>query len=663
MTNAPKVPELKDHVLTAEERDLGMNADITRRDFLGTVALGTGAVLLNTAAPALQRTVAATPPSVANPGSDWTGPGGVGDYASSNGNTWEVVSAGHGIRDHQYEQRIAAATSTGEEYDLVIVGGGFGGVSSACAFLKATNRKRACLILDNHPLIGGEAKRNEFVVRGQRLIGPQGSNATATPDKMPGLFGEVWRELGLPMEFEFGQMPPNRKSMEFPKDNYLYQLWCDHSENHGYFFDTPAPHWVTNPWAHDLEGTPYPEGLKRDLVRWRYEPVEAWKGDQDGLMKWLDSMTYEQYLLNVRKLKPEVARFADPIVGAAYGGSCDSISAVTGFTTFPGFLGLSDTTRPSFDSPGNRLNASGAIAVSFPGGNDGMMRTLVKWLNPEVVEGSTSLGDIHNGRIRFDAMDRPNTPCRMRTDSTVVRVVHDPENKGAPAVITYTKDGRLHSVRARSVIWAAASWSGKYAIERLPPEYRSAMESFPRTPMLVVNVALDNWRALYKLGYTCCSWRGGLGFTANLRAPMYVGDHRPPLDPDHPTILTLYIPFPQPGLPIAEQGKVARATMYATSYRQYESQLRQQLTTMFGSAGFDPGRDIAGIVINRWGHAYVVAGPGFFVSRDGKPTPRDVLRQPLGSLAFAHSELFGRQGAGAAAQEAQRAVNQIVAVI
>jgi len=32
---------------------------------------------------------------------------------------------------------------------------------------------------------------------------------------------------------------------------------------------------------------------------------------------------------------------------------------------------------------------------------------------------------------------------------------------------------------------------------------------------------------------------------------------------------------------------------------------------MFGAAGFDPGRDIAGIVLNRWGHAYVNAGPGF----------------------------------------------------
>ena len=38
--------------LTAEERDLGMDRDITRRDFLNTVALGTGAALLGAPAPA-----------------------------------------------------------------------------------------------------------------------------------------------------------------------------------------------------------------------------------------------------------------------------------------------------------------------------------------------------------------------------------------------------------------------------------------------------------------------------------------------------------------------------------------------------------------------------------------------------------------------------------
>jgi spermidine dehydrogenase len=247
-----------------------------------------------------------------------------------------------------------------------------------------------------------------------------------------------------------------------------------------------------------------------------------------------------------------------------------------------------------------------------------------------------------------------------------VRVSHDPESpqrKGKAAIITYAKGGKLFSIQARTVIWAGASWSAKHAVQRLPSAYKTAMEGFPRSPMLVVNVALDNWRALYKLGYSACSWRGGFGFTANIRAPMYVGDYRPPLDPDFPTVLTFYVPFNQYGLPIAEQGKVARQQMFGTSYRDYEAQIRRQLTKMLGDAGFDAKRDIAGIVLNRWGHAYVNAGPGFFYGRDGKPAPSDVLRRPLGNLTFAHSELSGHQTYIAAGEEGVRAAKQVIAML
>ena len=38
-----------------------------------------------------------------------------------------------------------------------------------------------------------------------------------------------------------------------------------------------------------------------------------------------------------------------------------------------------------------------------------------------------------------------------------------------------------------------------------------------------------------------------------------------------------------------------------------EASVRSQFTKMFGDYGFDASRDIAGIVANRWGHAYVVS--------------------------------------------------------
>jgi spermidine dehydrogenase len=674
--------EEQDPVLSAQERELGMDRDITRRDFVNTLALGTGAALLDSVAPGLIATAGAAERDATEQWHPWTGYGGVGDYAVSNGNTWDVVSAGHGIRDSQYERSIADASATGESYDLVIVGGGFSGVIAAHTFLKVTNRKRRCLILDNHPLIGGEAKRNEFIVRGQRLIGPQGSNDTSVPTT--GWAAELWRDVGLPVQFEFAQMPAGRRSLELPLCNfdggYLWEFYpfTGKSSSHGYYFDTPHPHWVTDPWQRNFEDTPWPEDLRRDLLRWRDEPVRSAPSDESVLNRWLDSMTYDEYLTKFRKLHPGVARYTDRLLAAGTGPASDVASAYLAyFTGFPGFKGLprersmvawlNEQTQAGASTLGKAYAGRAAI-FSFPSGNDGIMRALVKSLNPDVIEGSGSFADAYNGKIRFEAMDREDAPCRMRSGATVIRVepdspAGDGKAGGKPSTVTYIKDGKLFSLQARTLIWAGSSWTAKHVVQQLPSEYQVAMESFPRSPMLVVNVALNNWRALYKLGYTTCTWQSGFGFTANIRAPMYIGNYRPPLDPDQPTILTFYVPFPQYGLSLAEQGKVARAKLFATSYREFETQIRKQLMTLFGSAGFDATRDIAGIVLNRWGHAYVNAGPGFFFGRDGKPAPRDVLRRPLGNLAFAHSELAGLQLWEAAGEEGMRAARQILEML
>jgi len=87
------------------------------------------------------------------------------------------------------------------------------------------------------------------------------------------------------------------------------------------------------------------------------------------------------------------------------------------------------------------------------------------------------------------------------------------------------------------------------------------------------------------------------------------------------------------------------------------------MVTLFADAGMDPKRDIAGIVLNRWGHAYCNAGPGFYTPKDGKPTPSDLLRTPLGNLTFGHSELNGNQHWTIAAEEGHRAAQQVVAML
>jgi spermidine dehydrogenase len=177
----------------------------------------------------------------------------------------------------------------------------------------------------------------------------------------------------------------------------------------------------------------------------------------------------------------------------------------------------------------------------------------------------------------------------------------------------------------------------------------------------MVNVAVRNWRFLAKLGITGCRWFGGnLGNHMELRRMALVGNIPPQFGPDSPTVLTVKILFSYPGLSTESQGHRGRAEVLATSFRDYERRIREQLSQMFSPAGFDAQHDIAGIVLNRWGHAYLSPPPGFFFGSNGKPAPREVLRSvPFGRVAFANTDLAGAMDHRYSILEARRAVSQL----
>jgi spermidine dehydrogenase len=110
-----------------------------------------------------------------------------------------------------------------------------------------------------------------------------------------------------------------------------------------------------------------------------------------------------------------------------------------------------------------------------------------------------------------------------------------------------------------------------------------------------------------------------------------------------------------------DQGIRGRGELFATSFRDYETQIREQFSHMFGAWGFNAQRDIAGIILNRWGHAYLSPQPGFFFGSSGKPAPRDVLRaEPFGRIAFANTDLTGCMDHRYSILEGQRAVDQLL---
>jgi spermidine dehydrogenase len=227
--------------------------------------------------------------------------------------------------------------------------------------------------------------------------------------------------------------------------------------------------------------------------------------------------------------------------------------------------------------------------------------------------------------------------------------------------VAYTQGGKLYRLKAKSVVMAGGGWITKHVVRDLDTERRNAYSQFLYAPYLVASVAVRNWNFLYKLGISGGEWFEGFGRYVDVRKMAKFGVDSPVAGPDEPTVLTFFVDFAKPGLPADEQGHLGRTELLSTPYSDYERRIREQMTDMFAGSGFDAKRDIAGIVLNRWGHAFINPQPGFFFGSGGKPAPRDALRNgPFGRIAFSHSDLAGAMDHRNAFMESNRAVGQLL---
>lgn len=632
--------------MTSQDKKLGLDVPITRRDFVGATLIGSGSGLLAGCSPAsLLSTTDGTDP--------WTGYGGVGDYSSSNGNTAAVRDAAHRLRDRSGAEIASSALATGEVFDTVIVGGGFSGLGAAFQFQEQSGDGKTSLILDNHPIFGGEAKENEFQVDGYRLFGPQGSNGFVAPTGHTTLSDDVWRQVGMPLTYEFAAADGIDSAPRIPFDSYDAMFWGESHFDVGHYFgrESGTAGWVRNIWADDLARTPWPENIRADLRR-AYQGRERFHGDE-GLGPWLDSMSYGHYLEQVMGLDETVTRTIDPVVAVAnFGCSSDVISAYCGYLlALPGMKGYQAADTIDFEQ---------AVSMSFPGGNTTYARHLVKHLIPAAIAGDKNFEDIAFRKVNFSALDRPGNQTRLRLGSQVVDVRHTADSGSVR--VSYLRNGQVEQIRARSCVMATGGWVAQRVAADMPAQIRESYTQIHHAPVLVVNVALRNWRFLARLGIGAARWYDGFGFFGSIRAPMQVGAATAPFHPDKPIVMTFYVPFPSAGHDIQTQGALGRAQLMNKSYRDYEIIVREKMNDLFASAGFDARRDIAGIILNRWGHAFNVPQPGFyFGGGDGKGLAAPI-REGYGRVFFGHSELGTRMNYRNAIGEGGRAGEQAAAL-
>ena len=167
--------------MDSRNRRLGMDRDISRRDFLNGVGVAIGASLLpgcsRTGEPLIDVQSAYYPP--AQTGLRGSHPGS--------------FEAAHAVVKGQ--QWVAEKTE--EHYDLVVVGAGISGLSAAYIYRRDVNPNARILILDNHDDFGGHAKRNEFTLDDRLFIGYGGTMLMEAPKTYPDTAKQVIRELGI----------------------------------------------------------------------------------------------------------------------------------------------------------------------------------------------------------------------------------------------------------------------------------------------------------------------------------------------------------------------------------------------------------------------------------------------------------------------------------
>ena len=629
-----------------KDTDFQLSDNISRRDFINGTLVGFGAALLSSSLPA----IAKSEKIVGLFNDPWTGFGGVGDYANSNGNIASVREAAHLIRDGLTPKLMKDVQDTGEEYDMVIIGGGFSGIGAAYQFHKKYGNTKKCLIIENHPVFGGEAKQNEFEVDGYTLYGPQGSNDFGPPNKDDkGLIAEIYRATGLPFEYKFVTQDTQKTKVKAPIENYYGVYWDEERFDTGYFLgkDAKTP-WVINPRVDKLARLPWSDEVKADLNR-AFEDLEDKYGGED-LDRWLDSMSYKDLLEKVYGYSPKVTEYFDPIIAISMGGvGCDAYSAYSARELEMPCTGA----RYVYDSSIDEVEMG---ALSFPGGNTGSFRHIVKYLIPESITGGKTFEDILFNPINFEALDRPSNAISIRLNSTAIDISHvGPADSAKHVNVSYQENGVVKRIKAKTVVSAIGGWVGRNIIKDLPAAISEAYKEFHHSPILVVNVAVRHWRFLDKLGISSARWFEGFGNFFSIRRSMDTGEKNQPFEPNKPAVMTFYVPFNNPGHAIAAQGAIGRAELLSKSYGDYEKEIVQQMTHMFADYGFNAQRDIAGIVLNRWGHAYISPQPGFHFGKDGNDSPKDIVKKAYGRIQFGHSELDGYMSHTNALTEGSRA--------
>ena len=630
------------------DKDLGLSRNIARRDFLQGAAITT---LASGLAPELAAAAEAEKLAQAAPG--YYPPTRLGLRGSHPGS----FEAAHELRDGDFWNGATALHDSGEEFDLVIVGGGISGLSAAYFYRQARPNAKI-LILDNHDDFGGHAKRNEFHVGGHTLLLNGGTLEIDSPYPYSKTADGLMKALGVDPE-------ALEKSCNKPE---LYK-----GLTHATFFDKEsfgadrlvvgAPKDAAG-WKDFLAKTPLSDAARAGILK-----IETGKDDplpglsNDAKRDRLSRLSYADYLTAILKADHGVLPYYQHRTDDLWGCGIDAITALDCWGVgLPGFAGLNlkkgSTARMGY-TPAGYSESGGSYTFHFPDGNASIARLLVRALIPGAIFGHDAQ-DIVTAKTDYSKLDVAGAPVRIRLNQVVVRARN--AAKGVEVAYTAAAGGKpVMRVRAKDCVLASWNMMIPYLVPELPAAQKAALHKLIKTPLVYTSVAITNWQAFQKLGIRSVSAPGGYHTSFSLNNPVDIGGYRAARDPREPMLIRMVRTPAQPGLPEREQHKAGRAELLATPFETFERNIRDQLGRVLGPGGLDPARDIAGIAVNRWPHGYA---PEYNALSDGgtnENTPNIAGRKQFGRIAIANSDAGMAAYTDIAIDQAHRAVGELLA--
>ncbi len=625
-----------EELMKKTDRQLGMDRAISRRDFLNGVSVAVGASLLPGITSAkdigTQDVPGYYPPELT---------GLRGSHPGS-------FEAAHMLRDGG----VFDGHDTGERYDLVVVGGGLSGLSAAYFYQQKMGDGARILILDNHDDFGGHAKRNEFQINGQRIIGYGGTMLIEAPADYPDVASKLIKDLGI---------ETRRFCKYFDSD-----LYSSLGLSQGLFFDKEtfgsnhlAVGDITDPSF--LENSPLSEKSRADLVR-LYKDDRHYLHDIPAQQRaaYLESIDYQTYLKTHAGMDDEVLKVMQSVARSVWAVNIDAYPASAAWAEgYPGFGDLD----PGLHTPEGAEEEP--FIFHFPDGNASVARLLVRKMIPAVATGD-NMEDIVTAHFDYSELDNWKSAVRIRLNSTVVRARHIGDKLSNPVRITYLRGGKAHTVESKKVVMACYN----AIIPRLCPEMsalqKTALKNCVRAPLVYSNVLIRNWQSFARLGIHRVSCPGSYHHGVSLDFPVSMGEYQCAKTPDDPIVLHLTRVPGQPGLGAREQFAAGQRNLLATSFETFERKIREQLSSLLMPGGFDPARDIAAITVNRWphGYAYGYDPESGRIAFDPNLWPEDKRpwvtgRQSFGNISIASIDSASDAMTEAAIEEAHRAINEI----